>query len=1123
MGLGFPSRDGVVIWQEKVAAWVGRLLFVAALWSLISIPFRERGFTTVIADIFGILNIPSEPSLFVVALLFALAGGVRRRFRVAFWVTFVVMALSVAEQVRWLVALAMDRVPDVGDGGLHGPIGRAWWELRESPVVAAIVLAIEIGLLVLFLGARSRFPARLAHGSRRSALAVLVIGLLVSWATTLVLTLIFPNTLSSLPKMFAWSVRSAVGVSTPPDEPGFSGMVGHHSIYVIAGFISAVALVLAVLVLLRGARGQGHSDADDELAVRQLLLEHGEGDSLGYFATRRDKSIIFSPDRSAALTYRIEGSVCVASADPIGRRSAWPAVIDTWLTECRRHGWYAAVLSSSEDGSRAYVDAGLRAFALGDEAIIDTDAFDLPGAHMRPVRQAVNRVERAGYTTQVRRHRDLEPAELEQLAQLAEAWRGEETERGFSMALNRLGDPADGRCVVISAHDENGDIRGFLSFVPWGSTGLSLDLMRRDHHAVNGLNEFLVARMAEAAPSLGVHRISLNFAVFRNVFSAADQVGAGPITRASDAVLSFVSRFYQLESLYRSNDKYHPRWVPRLLCYDPALTVARAGIAMGVAEGFLTLPGPAVLVGEKVNTQQPPRPEPDFVAKVRAQEERAATLDVGQRRRSEQHLVRQRKLQALVEAGMPAHPWTVPQATPVSDLVAATAVPAPGSYTDQVVTVAGRVRGLRDFGGVTFAVLVDHGASLQVMIEAERTPARVRDLWRRGIDLGDLVSVTGVLCASRSGELSVLMQDWRLVAKALVPVPPLRARLGDEARVRNRSLDLATDQGAIEVLRKRAAGVASLRQQLTGRGFTEVETPMMHAVHGGATARPFRTHINAYNADLYLRIAPELYLKRLAAGGMERIFEVGRNFRNEGADATHNPEFTSLEAYAAYADYTDMADLTEELIRGTAIAVHGAPIALRHQDGQRIEVDLSAPWPRRTVHEAVSLATGNAIDTSTSASELLRISRASGLDPLGDATPGQLVMDLYEEFVESVTTEPTFYFDFPAEVTPLARGHRRDPALVEQWDLVAWGAEIGTAYSELTDATEQRRRLTAQSLAAAAGDPEAMELDEDFLAALELGLPPTGGLGLGVDRVLMMLLDLPIRSTLSFPFVRPGH
>ncbi len=1113
-----PARP----WRESVAVWLGRLLLVAAAWSFLTALFRFKIFGLAVADALSLLGIPSEPSLFVAVLTLALAGAVRRRSRAAHTVVLVLMVLSIIATAGIVLEAWLNPSVLSVEHRLRGFAGE-YLDLRIGVAFNLVALALQICSLALVAAARPRFPARLQHGSLRLGALVLAAGLALSAVVAFCLSTVFPGRLHDMGERWRWSLRSAFGLETTPGTPYLGDHTGPHWVYALAGLISAAAFVLALLVVWRSGRGAGLQTASDELAVRRLLLQHGEEDSLGYFATRRDKAAVFSPDGRAVLTYRNEGSVSVASADPIGDRDAWPAAIEAWRTQCRDLGLYCAVLSSSEEGTRHYQAAGLRAFALGDEAIIDADRFSLRGRSMRPVRQAVTRISRAGYTAEVRRHSDVPADELAEIERLAEAWRGEETERGFSMALNRLGDPTDGRCVLITARDRDGKIRGFLSFVPWGVGGVSLDLMRRDRDAENGLNEFLVAKLLELGGELGIRRVSLNFAVFRNVFSSADQVGAGPVTKVTDAALSFASRFYQLETLYRSNDKYRPDWVPRLLCYDPALTVARAGLAMGVAEGFVKPIGPRFLIGPRPSEDQHPRPEADFVAQVKQQEAELLLPEPTGVRLSEQARGRRRTLDRLRESGRDGFPASVPRTHRVADVVAAHTGLAPDTVTDSTVAITGRIRALRDLGGVSFAVLDDEGHRIQVLVTADGSPAAVRAAWRAYVDLGDLVSVTGTVATSRTGELSVLLADWRMAAKCLTPLPAPGTRLSDDVRARNRSLDLLVNPDSVEALRRRSAGVRAIREVFADRGFTEVETPMLQAVHGGATARPFKTHINAYNMGLYLRIAPELYLKRLAVGGMQRIFELNRNFRNEGADATHNPEFTSCEAYEAYGDYDTMRELMRETVLRTAIAVNGRPVALRRTESGVEEIDLDQPWPVVKVHDAVSDVVGEPVTTASTLADLSRICAAHQVAVPAGASAGHLVMRLYEALVEKQTTFPTFYQDFPIEVQPLARPGRDDPRVAEQWDLVAFGAELGTAYSELIDPIDQRERLTRQSLAAAAGDPEAMELDESFLGALELGMPPTGGLGFGVDRLIMLLLGASsIKTTLAFPFVRPA-
>ncbi len=450
-----------------------------------------------------------------------------------------------------------------------------------------------------------------------------------------------------------------------------------------------------------------------------------------------------------------------------------------------------------------------------------------------------------------------------------------------------------------------------------------------------------------------------------------------------------------------------------------------------------------------------------------------------------------------------------------------------GLVGDEVV-VAARVRAVRDHGAAVFVDLVEDGHRVQVVLDAQRLGAdRLRHL-ARVVDVGDLVRVSGVLGSSRAGTPSLLADACRIDAKALRPLP--FGRLTDPAaRGRDRSADLLVNPGGADLLRVRSAAVRSVRHALEDRGFLEVETPVLQAVHGGASARPFRTRSNAHGVDLSLRIAPELYLKRLVVAGMGPVFELGRNFRNEGADATHNPEFSALEVYEPGGDYTTMRHLAEDLVRAAARAVHGREVVPVPRAPEQVReglagvelLDVSGPWPVVDVLDAVSAAVGRPVGVDTDVDELRALARRHGVEVGRECGPGGVVEELYSALVEPATSAPTFYVDFPVETSPLTRPHRSRPGLAERWDLVAAGTELATAYTELTDPLEQRSRLVEQSARAAAGDPEAMEVDEDFLRALELGMPPTGGLGVGVDRLVMVLTNSPIRAVLGFPFVRP--
>ena len=485
----------------------------------------------------------------------------------------------------------------------------------------------------------------------------------------------------------------------------------------------------------------------------------------------------------------------------------------------------------------------------------------------------------------------------------------------------------------------------------------------------------------------------------------------------------------------------------------------------------------------------------------------------------EQVRVRLGKRERLLESGSEPYPAGFGRTATAAELRARYGHLPPDTFTGEMVSIAGRVMLSRIGGKLCFAILRDGTGDIQLMISLAGVGEERLAAWKRDVDRGDHVGATGEVITSQSGELSVLASSWTLTAKSLRPLPEKFHGLTDpESRVRQRYVDLIVNPEARRSAELRAAVMHSIRSQLNEHGFLEVETPVLTPLHGGANARPFVTHSNAYDSRVYLRIALELYLKRLVIGGIERVYEIGRIFRNEGADATHNPEFTMLEAYEAYGDYNTIGELTRELVQGAAVAAFGSTV-IRWADGS--EHDIGGDWPKVTVYDAISAVAGDEVTADTAEAELRKLCARLDVPVAPGWNRGQIVLEMYERLVEKRTIQPTFYRDFPVEVSPLVRQHRSDPRVAERWDLVVSGAELGTGYSELVDPVVERARLTAQSLLKAGGDPEAMELDEDFLRALEYGMPPTGGMGMGIDRLLMMLTGENIRETILFPFVRP--
>ncbi|WP_314567390.1 lysine--tRNA ligase [Actinomyces sp.] len=519
----------------------------------------------------------------------------------------------------------------------------------------------------------------------------------------------------------------------------------------------------------------------------------------------------------------------------------------------------------------------------------------------------------------------------------------------------------------------------------------------------------------------------------------------------------------------------------------------------------------------------------------------------------EQVKVRAAKRERLMEAGIPAYPVLLPITTTIKKVREQYSHLQPGEETEDYVGLAGRVVLARNGGKLCFATLMDgEGNKIQVMLSAASVGAESLAAYKNDVDLGDHLFVHGRVISSRRGELSIFATpaevtpeaqaayeaassalpapdaSWAIASKALRPLPKTwttedgeEITLSEDQRIRRRELDLITRPAARDMVRIRAAVNRSLRENFFRRDYIELETPMLQMIHGGAAARPFTTHMNALDTDLYLRIATEIYLKRAVVGGVDRVFEINRNFRNEGMDSSHSPEFTALEAYEAYSDYNGMADLTRDLIQQAArdaFDLSEGEEIVRLADGT--EYDLSGEWDRIDLYGSTSEALGEEITVETPRETLVKYAERVGLEVDDYAVSGKIVEDIFEELVGSKLWAPTFVYDFPEDTSPLTRYHRSRPGLTEKWDLYVRGFETGTAYSELADPVVQRERFEAQALAAANGDPEAMVLDEDFLIAMEQGFPPCGGMGMGIDRLLMVLTGQGIRETIPFPLVK---
>lgn len=562
--------------------WYLRLVALLNLAAVVSVPFREEIHEHNAGEYFT--PYLATAALVSAALALFLATVMRRRKRAA-WIFNMLLAGLLF--VLYVLALTQE-------------------QYRRHAFNWFSVLLTGLFVVALLLG-RREFTAVGDRSNPRLALAVLVGGVLVS-GTVGTLLVSATNRVTGAPLGDRIAYTLLRGVSIGPLADRFDTVAAPRWVDVLINILIAAAFLLVLYACFRAPRGRELLGEHDEKRLRALLAEHGERDSLGYFALRRDKAVIWSPSGKAAIAYRVVGGVTLASGDPVGDPEAWPGAIEEWLKEARRHAWTPAVMGASEEAGIIYARHGLDALELGDEAIVDRAGFTLDGRAMRGVRQAHNRIRRAGYTVRIRRHADIPECDMTALIEKANHWRDGGGERGFSMALGRLGDPDDGRCVMLECRDGRGEPRALLNFVPWGEQGLSLDLMRRDRDCENGLMEFTVVELLLRAEELSVQRVSLNFAMFRSVFERGSRLGAGPVLRLWCSVLTFFSRWWQIESLYRANAKYRPVWEPRYLLFEKSSEVPRIVVASARAEGFLTVPGLPALFRRRHTSPAPDSP-----------------------------------------------------------------------------------------------------------------------------------------------------------------------------------------------------------------------------------------------------------------------------------------------------------------------------------------------------------------------------------------------------------------------------------------------------------------------------------------------------------------------------------
>ncbi|MFD6996006.1 phosphatidylglycerol lysyltransferase domain-containing protein [Streptomyces mirabilis] len=562
-----PRPDAVPALIAKACAAIGLLDVLAGVFAR----FRHSRMYTIAEVLPGALGpFAAALSLSVGLLLLLLAHGLRRRKRRAWRAAVVLLPAGAVAQFTY----------------------------RHS----AFGMLISLALLTLLIRHRGEFAALPDPRSRWRAPSNFLLWSAASILLGLVIVSVHGRRTVGDPSLADRLTHVMAGLFGLEGPVRYTGSTTSWTVAFSLGALGWITAVTTIYLAFRPEHPAARLTEDDEVRLRALLDKHGRRDSLGHFALRRDKAVIFSPSGKAAVTYRVVSGVMLASGDPIGDVEAWPGAIERFMDEAKAHSWTPAVMGCSETGGEVWTrETGLDALELGDEAVVDVADFSLSGRAMRNVRQMVKRIERAGYETRVRRIRDLGENELERIRLAAENWRGTDTERGFSMALGRIGDPGDGDCLIATAHKadevpgEYGDLKAILHFVPWGKDGASLDLMRRDRAADPGMNELLIVATLEAAPKLGIARVSLNFAMFRSALARGEKIGAGPVLRAWRRLLVFLSRWFQIESLYKFNAKFQPRWEPRFVVYRASGDLPRIGFAAMQAEGFVDLPLPRFL------------------------------------------------------------------------------------------------------------------------------------------------------------------------------------------------------------------------------------------------------------------------------------------------------------------------------------------------------------------------------------------------------------------------------------------------------------------------------------------------------------------------------------------------
>ncbi|WP_459611498.1 bifunctional lysylphosphatidylglycerol synthetase/lysine--tRNA ligase LysX [Corynebacterium urogenitale] len=885
---------------------------------------------------------------------------------------------------------------------------------------------VQALLLVLMIAVHPAFTTRTRRVNVRAACLTWLIGSVVVCVMAVALVMKFPGSLVG-PQRVGWALNHAALLSLV--DRSFFDNHAPHAVAFIISIAAAIVLLLTLFVAVRSQQNQNSLSRTDETIVRSMIKRFNGNDSLAYFATRRDKSIIYSPNGRAAVTYRVEVGCAIASADPLGEQDSWDAAIDAFLEHAREYGWVPAVMGASEAGARAYERHGLSAMHLGDEAIVYTDRFDVDKPEFKVVRQAIAHAEREGVWMRVRRHHQISDEEMKQVEQRADSWRDTSDERGFSMALSRLGDAGDGDCVLVEALQGRGaeaTVIAQLSFVPWGTDGLSLDLMRRGPQAPNGTVEAMVAYLCSNEDLL-VRQVSLNFAVFRKVFASESQVGVDPFTKTTRKILVFLSRWWQMEALYRSNVKYNPEWVPRYMCFESTTALARTSFAAGIAEGFIPWIDSEDMRGHADIDS------PGADAAVRAMARWEARSGKKTKKINKQVQARMTAVQALEAEGI--NPWAVLSA-PTTTCAEVVAAPQ-----EQEVTVAGRVRAKRKFGAIAFFDIADASGACQVIVDSKALRENLPQgaVLPNAIDLGDRVHIEGITGVSKKGQPSVIARAVRLEAKALDVVAPNANKKGNAqtpSAARMMAQGLLSDPEIQRELFMRSRRVNQLRQDLQGRGYIEMPS--------------------------HPEMTTTLHLLAAVAGGADKVFSL------EAEDSEHPVSASSVEQSVRPQWLATVMSTRADEQWARAMAGQLVPTGGGVAQGK----DLKTIVFLDAINSLLAEEGLDKLEGGASAEIVRNVCQSLGLKSRPDATVNSMLATIFNERLLPQIAEPTEFTDVPAELQlgslpSMGGSYARGWMRAENADVVASGFALDTKPAELEDT-------------------------EDINELLQLGIPATG-------------------------------